>query len=63
MTAAPADDGAVERLARTRDGPRGRRSPGAISNRASNPPRPKTSAGVIVSRDGDSGRAPREVTP
>ena len=57
-----ADDQAAARvdelLARTRDGPRGSRSPGAISNRASNPPRPKTSADVIVSRgglgDGDS---------
>jgi hypothetical protein len=57
-----ADDQAAARadalLARTRDGPRGRRSPGAISNRASNPPRPKTSAAAIVSRDGHSGRAP-----
>ena len=55
-----ADDQAAARvdelLARTRDGPRGSRSPGAISNRASNPPRPKTSADAIVSRD--SGQAP-----
>ena len=56
-----ADDQAAARvdalLARTRDGPRqGSIPPGAISNRASNPPRPKTSADAIVSRD--SGRAP-----
>ena len=53
-----ADDQAAARvdelLARTRDGPRGSRSPGAISNRASNPPRPKTSADAIVGRDGAS---------
>jgi len=63
-----ADDQAAARvdalLTRTRDGPRGGSIPsGAISNRASNPPRPKTSADAIVGRDGHSGRAPHQEAP
>ena len=51
-------------LAKTRDGPLGRRaSPEDRHSRTSTLVRPNTSAAAIVRRDGDNGPAPRQEAP